>query len=421
MSDNVVSAGRRAGIVVLGASFVGNVGNYLYYVIAAHMVAPPEFSAISALIAFGTISMMPINGVQVAVARDVAVLRTSGTAGALSAYLRRQCRRMCVICLAVAALLAGTSPILASRLHLGSALPVVLAAVWIGMSALLVVLTGVTQGMEQFGYVGFALAGPLGMLRTLLLPLCILAFGLTGSMWAMILATLVGLAVLVRPVTRLARVAPEVAPPTPSILVAMIALLAFSSLTNMDLLVAQASLGPTDRAHYASAVLLGKVALYAPAALAMVLLPRASAALERGERAESSVLTTIVLTAACGLAVAVFLWLMPTALLTATFGPAYAAAKPLLAPLALVMTGAAVLWVHLMFAIAKKSRRMTIGLVTAAVTHWVLLAFLHSSPIHIITASAIAIGSTLVVIELRSGSGIVRMLMSRPKKVLVSQ
>ncbi|HEV8563212.1 MAG TPA: hypothetical protein VGR06_43405 [Actinophytocola sp.] len=57
--------------------------------IAARMVTPGEFSAITALITFGTIAMMPVNGAQMAVARDVAALRTSGTGGELSGYLRR--------------------------------------------------------------------------------------------------------------------------------------------------------------------------------------------------------------------------------------------------------------------------------------------------------------------------------------------
>jgi len=99
--------GRRIGLIVLGASFVGHAGNYLYYVIAARMVSPPTFAAISALIAFGTIAMMPINGIQLAVARDVAVLRTSGTAGALSGYLRRLGRRMWVTCLGLFVLISA--------------------------------------------------------------------------------------------------------------------------------------------------------------------------------------------------------------------------------------------------------------------------------------------------------------------------
>jgi O-antigen/teichoic acid export membrane protein len=408
-------SGRRAGMIVLAASFLGHAGNYLFYVIAARMVTPPEFAAISALIAFGTIAMMPINGVQVAVARDVAVLRTSGTNGELSAYLRRIGARMGVACLVILVGIAALSPVLADRLHLGSALPVVLAAVWIAVLAVLAVLAGVTQGMERFGYVAFALAGPLGVLRALLLPLCILAAGMTGGMWAMILATVIGIAVLLRPASTGARLAPSEPPPMPNMLVTMIALLAFSSLTNVDLLVAQATLAESDRAHYAGAVLLGKIALFAPAALAMVLLPRATSAIERGERAEGAVLKTMALTAACGLCVAGALFVLPTWVLTGTFGPEYAASKPLLAPLALVMTAAAVLWVHLTFAIAKRSRRMTYGLVTAAVAHWILLALLHGSPGQIITASAIAIGASLVVIELTSGGGVVRMLAGRPK------
>jgi O-antigen/teichoic acid export membrane protein len=411
--------GRRIGIVVLGASFVGHAGNYLYYVIAARMVSPASFAAISAMIAFGTIAMMPINGIQLAVARDVAVLRTSGTSGALSAYLRRLGRRMWVTCLGLFVVISALSPVLADRLHIGSAFPVMLAAVWIATSSLLVVLTGVTQGMERFGYVAFALAVPLGILRALVLPLCLLAAGLAGSMWAMIAATLLGLAVMIRPAVQDARIAPMATPPMPSMLVTMVALLAFSSLINVDLLVAQASLAAPDRAHYAGAVLLGKIAFYAPAALALVLLPRASAALERGEPTESAVLKTIALTAGCGLGVAAVLWVMPTSVLTATFGSAYAAAKPLLAPLALVMTAAAVLWVHLTFATAKRSRRMTVGLVIAAVAHWILLAFLHGSPQQIILASAIAMWGSLVVIEFGSGSGIVRMMARRPATIRI--
>jgi len=413
--------GRRIGIIVLGASFVGHAGNYLYYVIAARMVSPSAFAAISAMIAVGTIAWMPINGIQLAVARDVAVLRTSGTAGALSAYLRRLGRRMWVTCLGLFVLIAALSPVLADRLHIGSAFPVILAALWIATSSLLIVLTGVSQGMERFGYVSFALAGPLGMLRALVLPLCVLAAGLAGSMWAMIVATLIGLVVMIRPAVQDARITPVAAPPMPSMLVTIVALLAFSSLINVDLLVAQASLAPSDRAHYAAAALLGKIAFHAPAALALVLLPRASAALERGERAESAVLRTIVLTAGCGFGTAAVLWAMPTSVLTATFGPAYAAAKPLLAPLALVMTAAAVLWVHLMFATAKRSRRMTVGLVVTAVAHWILLALLHGSPQQIILASAIAMWGSLVAIEVSSGSGIVRMMLAdRAPKAMLS-
>jgi O-antigen/teichoic acid export membrane protein len=406
---------RRAGMIVLASSVVLNVGNYLFYVVAARMVSPVDFAAIAALITFGNIAMMPVNGMQMAVARDVALLRTSGTAGELSAYIRRLTRRTIIICAVIVVAIGAASPIMSDKLHIGGAYPIALAAGWIAATAMLNVLTGVMQGMERFSYVAFTQAGPSGMFRTLLLPLCILAAGMAGSMWAILIAALIGVAVVARPVIRQARVEPTKPPALPSMVSTMTVLLAFSSLTSADVLFAQAGLVPIDRAHYASAVLLGKIALYAPQALALVLLPAATAAVERGERAEKAVLVTMGLTAACGLAVAGVLWVLPSGVLTLTFGPAYSAAKPLLAPLALVMTAAAVLLVHVTFATAKRSNRMTVALVVAAVAHWILLSFLHHSPWQIITASAIAIGTTLVVIEIGSGSGIVRMLLNRPK------
>jgi O-antigen/teichoic acid export membrane protein len=416
-----MSDGRRAGLLVLIASFAGHAANYLFYVITARMVTPAEFAAVSALIAFGSMTWMPVNGVQMSMTRNVAVLRTSGTPGELSAYLRQQARRMGVAALVLAVVIAASSPVLAERLHLGSAQPVLLAAMWIGTTCVLLVLIGAVQGMERFGYVAFALAGPLGVLRPLLLPLCLLAAGMSGSMWAMLFATLIGLAVLIPPVVRAAKPTPTTAPASTNTLATMIGLLAFSSLTNVDLLVAQATLLEHDRALYAGAVLLGKVALFAPAALAMVLLPRAAAALERGESADRAVLRTLALTGAAGLAVTLALWLMPTWVLTVTFGPAYGDAKPLLPALALVMTGAAVLWVHLTFAIARKSKRMVIGLVTAAVGHWVLLALLHGTPWQVILASGISVGSALVVVEVGSRSGALRMLLHALKSAKTSK
>lgn len=406
-----MSAARRAGLLVLIASFAGHAGNYLFYVVAARMVTPPEFAAISALVAFGTITWTPVNGVQLAITRNVAVLRTSGTPGEVSAYLRQQGRRMGLAALLVAGAIVALSPVLSDRLNIGSVQAVVLAGLWIGTTFLLLAMTGVAQGLERFGYVAFSLAGPLGVLRLLLLPLCLLAAGMTGSMWAMIIASVIGLAVLARPFASVVTAPPTEAPASTNTLSAMTGLLAFSSLTNVDLLVAQAMLQEADRGLYASAVLLGKVALFAPAALAMVLLPRASAALERGESADAAVLKTHVLTASASLLITGGLWVLPTWVISVTFGPQYAASKPLLPLLALVMTGAAVLWVHLTFSIARKSKRMVAGMVGVALLHWALLAVLHDTPHHVILASATAVGTALLGVEFGSRSGLVRLLL----------
>ena len=42
----LASKGARAGMLVLGASLVGHVGNYLFYVIAGHSLGRARFSEV---------------------------------------------------------------------------------------------------------------------------------------------------------------------------------------------------------------------------------------------------------------------------------------------------------------------------------------------------------------------------------------
>lgn len=400
--------GMRSGLVVLAASFVGHGGNYLYYVVAGRMVGVEQFAEISAMIALATLFFMPVNGLQVAAARDVARLVAQDDAEGISGYLRSLLRRTGLLVGVLLLVLLAVSPVLATQLQLDSVWLVVLAAVWIALGSLLLVGTGVAQGMQRFGLVAGVLAGPLGLLRALLLPGLLLAVGLAGSMLAMVLATVVGLAM----VARSFRSGMESHPDRSVVFrpgEAVVALLAFSSLTNLDLLVAKAALPAAQAGEYAGALLLGKIALFAPAALAMVLLPRAAALLERGDDAAKPVLLTLLVTLVSGLGITGLLAL-PLDPVTLTFGDQFEGAAPLLAPLALVMTGAALLNVHLTFAMASRSRAFPVLLVVAALSHAALLAVLHDSGRQIVLAGALAIGVTLLGFEVGSRHGAIRTL-----------
>lgn len=410
------SVGVRVGLLVLVASFVGHVANYGYYVVAARMLDVPGFADISVLVAFSLLAFMPFNGLQAAAARDVARLSESGDPGRVSAYIRTLLLRVALVDLLLLAGLVAVSGPLTSWLGLESPRLIWLTAVWIALGTLLILGLGVSQGLQRFGTVAVLLAGPLGAFRTALLPVGIVVAGVAGGIGAMVAATVLGLGIVwlaLRPALS--------APPTaghglPPVGTAVVALIAFASLTNADLLVAKAALSPEDAGVYASAALLGKVALYAPQALALVLLPRAAAALARGERAEGQVLVTLGVTVLSGLAVAVVLALLPAGVLAGTFGPEYVGARPLLLPLALVMTGAALLNVHLMFAMARGSRGFPALLVVAAVGHMLLLALFHDRAAEIITATAIAVGAATLVHETVSRHGALRMARAHLKR-----
>lgn len=399
----------RTGLVVTAASFVAHLGNYLFYVVLARMLGPAAFAEVSALVAFATLVFQPFNGVQLGAARDVARLRASGRAEQVGGYLRALFVRVIFVNAAVLAVIVAASPLLRAWLHLESVTLVVLAGIWIVLGTTLLVALGAVQGLERFGLVAWQFGGPLGALRVLLLPLLILAAGVSGSMLAMVGATLVGLLTLA-PVlvpllrTRTARLAPAL-----HLGIAVITLIAFSSMTNSDIIVAKAALPATQAGLYSSAAIIGKIALYGPAALAIVLLPQVAARLMRGQDAGRLVLNAQLLTLAAGALVVVVLAVVPSGLIGAALGAGFAGARGLLVPLALVMTLAALLNVHVTIAMAAHDSRTAVVVAGGAVLHLLLLAVLHHSPGQIIVASAIAIGSTLLVLEVLAPMGMGRL------------
>jgi O-antigen/teichoic acid export membrane protein len=195
---------------------------------------------------------------------------------------------------------------------------------------------------------------------------------------------------------------------------ALVALAAFASLTNLDLLVAKITLEPTEAGLYASAALLGKIALYGPSALALMLLPKVAARLESGLSVRSPALLTMAATLVTGGAVVLAIVLAPSSLVVGVFGEAYAGAYALAAPLAGVMTLLALVYVHIMVTLARGDRRL-IGIVAlAAVAQAVGLLLLGDTPVRMVQVTAVVAVGVLVTHEATSRFGSVRLCFGEP-------
>ncbi|MGY1833228.1 lipopolysaccharide biosynthesis protein [Geodermatophilus sp. SYSU D01180] len=394
----------RAGVVVTLGTFAGHLGNYLFYVLAARMLGPAGFAEVSALVAFATLVTQPFTGVQAAAARDIARLRAAGRTTAAAAYLARLGLLAATSTGALLALLLGTSGLLAEWLRLESTGLAMTAGAWIAAWGLAFVGVGAMQGLGRFGQVAWLMGGPLGLLRVVLLVPFVLWLGVTGAMAAMLSAAVIGLVTIALGLAREVRRRRGERASRPKVGSALVALTAFASLTNADVLVAKAGLAPADAGLYASAVLLGKISLFAPMAVAMILLPRAAAALERGEDARRLLVVAQGLTLGLGLLISVVWLVLPPAVVRLTFGEEFDRARHLVLPLSLVMTMAAMLNVAVSYALAAHDRPFPAVLACGALLHVGLLAGIGQSVNAVIAVSATAIGMTLLATELFTGT-----------------
>jgi len=409
----------REGLIVLIASLIGHLGNFLFYVVAARNLEPGEFAALASLTSLALIVLIPISGVQAAMARDVAQSRARGDSDEVSAMIRWLFCRVLATQIALFALFAAVTPVSAFLFGLSEPRVWLLAAVWFALGAGVQALLGPIQGLSGFRTVGWVLAGPLGILRLAFLVPLVLVLGLSGAMLALILATLVGFATVLwslrgtlRPIRGLTK-ARHPGDATRLLGLPVACLLAFAAITNVDIVTAKIRLAPEMAATYSSAALLGKVALYATVSLGFVLLPKVSERIARGLDYTQATLLTLLAVVGVGLLTAVTFLLASDRLIVAIFGAAYEQAGPLIFPITLIMTGAGVLNVHLTVAIARRDRRFGFAFVGLALIHFAALLVFGKSTGGLIVANAIVIGIAITLVELFSTHGVGRMLLSR--------
>jgi O-antigen/teichoic acid export membrane protein len=409
------STGVRASAVLLAGTAAVLAGAYAYNLVCIRWLGAADYGDVAALTALSTILLLPLLGVQAALAREVAAFRAREDHASVGALLALTLRRGVILSvLAVLGLLAA-APAIAALLNISSLGSVAAAAFLVGTGAALPVLQGFLQGVERFRPISAALV-VYGFGRPVFaIPLILAGLGVAGALSAATIAAIVAAGIALwalRDILRGHGRAP-VALELGSFKAVIFGLFAFTVLTNADVLAANAFLAESEAGTYSSASLVGKLAALLPAGvLTPVLLPRATARIERGEDASRIVTLALLATAAFGIVLTAVLLAVPESFVTWAFGEQFADARDLLGPCAAVMTLYGLINVNLTFAVALRDSTLIRLLGLAVFGQLVLFGLLHDGPYQLLAATALAALIVIVPHEIRSPVAVWRLLRS---------
>jgi O-antigen/teichoic acid export membrane protein len=407
------STGVRASALLVGGVAANIAGGYAYNLLCIRWLGAKDYGQVAALTAIATIVLLPLLGVQAALAREVATFEATENRAANGALLRLTLRRTLFLAVLLLGVLLAFAPVIREVLKITALASVVATALLVATGVALPILQGFLQGLERFGRITFALA-VYGFGRPLLaMPLVLAGFGVVGALSATTIAGLVASGILFYAVSGLlsrpavTSVALELKDFTPVI----VGLLGFTVLMNSDVIAAKIFLSDADAGTYAAAALIGKLAALLPAgAIAPVLLPRATARIERGHDPARLVMAALAAAAVFGTALTLALLAVPASVVEWAFGAQFGGAAVLLAPCAAVMTLCGIINVHLTFAFALRDRWLVAVLCAGAVVDVALLAVLHDSAYEILAATALAALAVIALHEARSPAAAWRLL-----------
>lgn len=337
LTSSALQSGFLAVAMIAAGSF-----DYAVNILTGRRLVPMEFSVFVTVTAILQVMVQATNVIRNVVAFYTAESTVSTDASArVGMVLRRSWHWAWRWGMIATVALALAGPVLARFLRIDSPWPLWAAALALLLLFLRPVTDGTLQGVQHFWGLGWVqILQSIGRLA-----FTALLIGLGGQAAGVILALPLGstlaLALALLLLRSYFRAPPSTMPRPISrkyALTTLAGLLAFALMVNVDPILVRRLFGDAIAEAYAPIVTLGKMNLFIPLGIGLVLFPKATQRQAAGRDSRPVLLLALAATLLPGLAFTLLYWIVPGRIVHTIFGEAYAAPGVVLALVGLATT-----------------------------------------------------------------------------------
>jgi len=408
--------GRRDTILLLGGTTFANVLSFAFHLVVGRALSPSDYGGLISLLAIVLVLSVPLNALQIAVAKNAVLPDGSLIQGRLGPLLRGTTLAAALLWLAS----IPASPALAHFLKLPSSTSVVLVVLYLVPAAAAIGPKGVLLAERRF--VGITVGVVAGALARVILGLLfgVLGFGLNGAVVATTLAEIVMFAVfalaarghLVR------RSGPPIRLTWSGGTSSVLAFAGYWVYTGLDLVLARNALNKTMSGDYGAAATAGRSVLFLSAAVAVVVFPTFVEG--RGDGASRRALWLAVAAAgAAGAVAATGIALLPSIPIRVLYGDNYPGAASIVGLTAFSAAGLGIVNILIHYHIAQQSIMAFLPWAAVALAGVSISLNPHSTPTGIAFTMVVVTYVAVAVMALPIAASRARGPLSRESQVFV--
>jgi O-antigen/teichoic acid export membrane protein len=369
-----------ANIVMLAATAASNIFLYGYQLAMGIMLSAADYGTLLSLISIFVIVGVLTQTLSAVVAKTTAAFSADNRQDLIGRFYRVSLKYSFLAGMIVFAVLAVLSPLIARFLNLGNSGYVILT-----FSSFLFVFPlasnwGILQGLERFMALGSSQA-IFALLRVLFGVLLVAAgAGITGGIAALPLSYLLVLGASLFLLKDRRASSRERVPFTGMgqyTMLTLVAFIAVSILTNIDVVIARHFLSPDEAGSYAAVSVLGRIVFYAPAGIGAVLFPKAARAVQRGEDAARYFRLSLLLTVAIVGAICLVYGLFPVQVMQFVFSDRFPAASPYLFKYGAAIALLSLSYLAVTYALSTGKMLISYAILSVAAVQVILLFIFH--------------------------------------------
>lgn len=328
----------RASSMLTVATVVAGALGYVFQVLMARLLGS-SYATFGAFNALSMLLMSPLGAIAILLVRRVAADAAHGAVGRVRRLYQRSLGGVVIAAAAVAVVTWAFLPEIQSYLRAQNAGSVWLLWTLTVVSAVAAINVAFLQGLQRFGWCACIASASVFLKIAASVPfVATFGWGLNGAIAgmcasAMIVALVTG-AIMGKELHHATAEGASPAPdlfPAGAILPVVVASVALSMMTQLDMVLVNHYFDERSATHYAAASILGKIVLYLPGGIVGALLPLVSQRYARRESGVEELKQALLMTGVvCG-AAAMFFAVAGRSIVQILYGPGYADAGVLLA------------------------------------------------------------------------------------------
>ncbi|OPY32675.1 MAG: Polysaccharide biosynthesis protein [Methanomassiliicoccales archaeon PtaU1.Bin124] len=304
---------NRAVSFLLTASILAGAFSFFYQLVMGNHLNE-KYAELMSILSLFTILTIPAQTISLVLSRNVNNLKAQGREEELSGLLRSTYKFIIIGGIIGACALLISIPILQDFLKISDPMPIILISVSLAISVIDPVGTGSAQGLQRFRWIGFQTSiGP--TIKLLLGSLFVVGFawGVTGAVAGVVLGAFASLTISVMAIKDYLAVKGKPYPLSGVkrfIAPVLFAVICFSILTNIDVILAKHYFTDAVASNYSAAATIAKVILFLPTAVCAVMFPKLSDAHVRNKDTmnimNQAIRTTFIISSLAAIACVLF-------------------------------------------------------------------------------------------------------------------
>jgi len=365
---------------------------------------PADYGQLNTLMAVFMLITVPANTVQTTVTKYVSSFQAQSQHARVNGFLRHFLLMTAIVGFSFFILIALGRSFLSSFLQISSHGLILLTGIILFFAMVTPVPLGGLQGLQKFGLLAFNLFINGGLKLALGVLFIFWGWGVLGAMAAIAFAygitTFISLLLLwfIRKSQRMGTHGMENLREDDSSSISEayqyffpvgITLLCFMALTQIDLILVKHFFTPIEAGYYSIAQMVGKVILFLPLPVVMVMFPKVSLMDAQGEKTFTILLQSLIIAGFLGALGMILCHLFPSSIIRILTGTVYPECFPLVKLFSINMTFFSLTFILLYYHLATQKRRFIYPLLSATLIQIGAIVLFHQTMLQVLSIVAV--------------------------------